>query len=96
MEFKLMVFRAVVTVIFAYLLALSQFYLPLTVVYTLNSAGTVFVFLLNFICFKIKVSPLHIKAIVATFFGIFLTISARYVYRFFDPSYHFESEFEHY
>lgn len=73
-----------------------QFYLPQPIIMTLNSAGTLFIFFLDYVINGVRITRRQFYGVVCGVVGVLLTVNGEFIMRVFDPEYETTTEFKHY
>ena len=81
---------------FGWVIALSQFYLPLPIVHTISGAGPIFIFIIDYYINRIKINKKQLIGIVIGVLGLVLTVNGRIIMTYFDPTFSIDSEFQNY
>lgn len=79
----------------AFIMAMVQFYLPLSVVHTIGSTGPLYVSVYEYFLSNKKITRNQLLGMIIVVFGMLLTVNGRSLSQFFDPSYKFESDFNY-
>jgi drug/metabolite transporter (DMT)-like permease len=82
--------------IYAFVFAQVQFYLPLSIVHTIYSSGPLFILTIDYFLHKITISRRQLTGVVLSFIGVAVTINGQLIYKFFNPSWQFETTFKNY
>lgn len=64
-----------------------QFYLTQPIIQTLNSSGTLFIFLLDYLINGITVTKKQFYGIIVGVFGVLLTVNGEFIMRSIYPNY---------
>jgi drug/metabolite transporter (DMT)-like permease len=80
----------------SYIFALSQHILPLPIVHTISCTGTLFVFIIDFLLNSVKINSKQAVGIVAGVIGALMATNGPVLTSLIDPSYKYETEYEHY
>ncbi len=73
--------------------AIIQFYLTQPIIQTLNSTGTLFIFLLDYKINGVTITRKQFYGVVLGISGVLLTVNGEIIIRFFNPEYTTTSEF---
>ena len=95
-DYKLLMFRSSLLTIHTLAISLAQFVLPLPIVHTLNCSSTIFIFIIDYFAYGIKINCLQIIGIGVGFFGVILNTNGALVTKMLYPDYEFESKFQNY
>ena len=82
--------------IFGFGFAAAFFYLPINLCHTIYASGPFLVLTLDYLIYKVKVSPRQGIGIVVSFAGVLLTIQGPYLYHLIDPTFQITTEFQNY
>ena len=88
--------RVTLTSIFAAIAGLSQFYLPLPIVYTICGSGPIFGFIVDYYLNGIRVNGRQIVGLSVGIIGLVLTVNGNFLMKWADPSFEVHTEFENY
>ena len=69
------------------LFGLSQFYLPMPIVHTIGSTGTLFIILLDHFINGVKLNRKQVVGVVVSFLGMILVINGKWLIHYVDPNY---------
>ena len=75
---------------------LSQFFLPMPIVHTIASTGTLFIILLDYFVNGVKLNSKQMVGVSISFLGMLLVINGKWLISYIDPAYEMETDFENY
>lgn len=73
--------------VYSAFVGLSQFILPLPVVHTINSSGSLFVFVIDFVINKVKINCQQAIGIFIGFCGVLLAANGKLIMAYFTHEY---------
>ena len=72
---------------FSFVMAFSQFVLPLPIVHTISSGGIIFVSFWDYYLNGVSINKEQMKGIIASLVGMTLVVNGRMILSFIDPTY---------
>ena len=91
-----LIIRITSVTIFAAIAGLSQFYLPLPIVYTICGSGPIFGFIIDYYFNGVRVNAKQVIGLSMGLAGLILTVNGNFLIRWVDPSFEVHTEFENY
>ena len=76
--------------------ALSQFYLPLPIVHTINGSGAIFIFVIDYFRNGVHINMKQLAGVMIGFIGLVATVNGKLIISYLDPTFEAHSEFENY
>ena len=73
------------------MVGISQFVLPLPIVYSITVSGPIFVFIFDYYMNGIAINSKQLIGIIVGVSGLLLTINGRVLITYFDPSFNSET-----
>lgn len=95
-DFKYVLTRNLIMLVYASIITASQFYIPLPIVFTLNSIGPLFVFVVDYFANGVKANSKQILGAICGFVGILFVINGNLLVKWNNPEYQYSSSFENY
>lgn len=94
--FKLLNWRNFLMIIYSYVFAFAQFYLPLPIIFTVNSSGPLFVYVADYFTYGIKITKSQLIGLIVGIFGLLMVINGKFLIYYIYPSFSKFSLFENY
>ena len=88
--------RSIAMVLDTLIFGLSQFFLPIPIVHTIGSTGTLFIVLLDYLINGVKLNNKQIAGLVISFAGMILVINGEWLITYIDPTYETKTDFQNY
>ncbi len=95
-NFKVLFVRNLIMALQGVVYAIIQFYLTQPIIQTLNSTGTLFIFLLDYKINGVTITRKQFYGVVLGILGVLLTVNGEIIIRFIKPDYTTTSEFKNY
>ena len=74
-------------VVHGFMIAFSQFFLPLPIVHTISTASNLFVFLWDYWLFGVKINKTQKLGIFVGIIGVLLVVNGRIIMNHLNPNY---------
>ena len=79
-----------------YAIFLCHYYLSISMIHTINTLGTIFVFLWDYYLYGITINLKQFIGIICGVAGMILTVNSTKIYLIYDPDFEIGSSFENY
>jgi drug/metabolite transporter (DMT)-like permease len=83
----MLMIRSTIFTLHSFVLGWSQFYIPLYLVHTISAIGPIFVCILNYFIYKVKINKEQMIGMAIAFGGILLAVNGKSIYHFINPDY---------
>lgn len=81
---KFIIIRSIIMAMYSLVFALSQFILPLPVVHTINCSGQIFIFLLDYFLYGVKINCQQAIGVFLGIVGVLLAGNGRVIMELMD------------
>lgn len=91
-----MIIRNTILSLYGYIFAEAQFYLPVPIVYTIYYSGPLYIMIIDFCAYGIKITKKEAFGVGAAFLGVLLTANGLWLTDWLTDASHFTTDFQNY
>lgn len=83
--------RSFIMTFFGWVVAFSQFYIPIPIVHTICGSGPIYIFIIDYYLNGIRINGKQFLGILVGIIGLILTINGRILITYINPGFKMES-----